>query len=124
MGLLGGTREDTARSTSRREHSVWTRLLAPGEQVQEVFRLPRTTFIFTGRRLILVEEALTGRKVEYQSLPDRSITHFSVDASASFAADADLKIWLAGRAAPIEKGFGANVDIYAVQAVLAQHLPS
>ena len=122
MGLLGGSREDAARSVSRREHSVWTRLLAPGEQVQELYRLPRTTFLFTSRRLILVEEAMTGRRVDYLSIPYRSITHFAVEAGGVFAADADLRIWVAGRTSPVEKSFGADVDVYAVQALLAQHL--
>jgi Bacterial PH domain len=122
VGLIGGSREDAPRPASRREHSVWTRLLAPGEQVQELHRLPRTTLLFTGRRLILVEEAMTGRRVDYVSIPYRSITHFAVEASGVFAAEADLRIWVVGRAAPLEKSFGADVDVYAVQALLAQHL--
>jgi hypothetical protein len=121
--LISGGRDEHAGSSSRREHGVWARLLAPGEQVQDVFRLARTTLIFTGRRLILVEEAMTGRQVDYQSVPYRSITHFSVEAGGVFSPDADLRIWLAGRTAPIEKSFGAEVDVYAVQALLAQRLP-
>lgn len=122
MGLIGGSRDDAPRSLSRREHGVWARLLAPGEQVQELFRLPRTTLIFTGRRLILVEEAMTGRRVDYTTIPYRSVTHFAVEAGGVFANDADLRIWVAGRTAPYEKTFGPDVDVYAVQAVLAHHL--
>ena len=122
MGLIGGSREDASRSISRREHSVWTRLLAPGEQVQQLYRLPRTTMLFTSRRLVLVEEAMTGRKVDYLSIPYRSITHYAVEASGVFSTDADLRIWVAGRTAPVEKSFGADVDVYEVQALLAQHV--
>ena len=122
MGLIGSSRDDQHRSLSRREHGVWTRLLAPGEQVQELFRIPRNVLIFTGRRLLVVEEGLSGRRVEYLSIPYRSITHFSVEAAGIFAADADLRIWVAGRTSPIEKSFGPDVDVYAVQAELAQHL--
>ena len=103
MGLIGGSRDDAPRAVSRREHTVWTRLLAPGEQVQELFRLPRTTLLFTGRRLILVEEAMTGRRVDYLSIPYRSITHFAVEAGGVFSADADLRISVAGRTAPVER---------------------
>lgn len=123
MGLLGGSRDDGQASISRREHSLWGRLLAPGEQLQEICRIPRTTLLFTGRRLILVEEALTGRKVEYVSVPYRSITHFAVEASAAFSSDADLRIWISGRTTPLEKTFRGDVDVYAVQAMLAQRLP-
>jgi hypothetical protein len=97
-------------------------LLAPGEQVQELFRLPRTVLIFTGRRLLIVEEAVSGRQVDYLSIPYRSVTHFAVEATGIFAADADLKIWVAGRASPVERSFGPDVDVYAVQAELAQRI--
>jgi hypothetical protein len=122
VGLISGTRDDAPRSLDRREHGMWNRLLAPGEQIQELRRLSRTVLIFTGRRLVLVEEGVSGRKVEYLSLPYRSITHFSVEASGAFGEDADLRIWVAGRVAPIEKAFGRDVDVYTVQAILAQHL--
>ena len=122
MGLLGGSRDDGPTSISRREHSLWGRLLAPGEQLQEICRIPRTTLLFTGRRLILVEEALTGRKVEYVSVPYRSITHFAVEASGAFSSDADLRIWITGRTTPLEKTFGKDIDVYGIQALLARHL--
>lgn len=122
MGLIGGSREDTS-SSNRREHGVWSRLLAPGESVQEAIRLGRTALVFTGRRLIVVEEGMTGRQVDYLSIPYRSITHFAVEASGQFSQDADLRIWVAGRTAPIEKSFGREADVYAVQALLAQRIP-
>lgn len=121
MALIGA-RDDASRSLDRREQGMWSRLLAPGEQLQELHRLGRTVLLFTGRRLIVVEEGRTGRSVEYLSLPYRSITHFTVDASGPFASDADLRIWVTGRTAPIEKAFGPESDVYAVQASLAQRL--
>ena len=122
MGLIGGARDD-ASSSNRREHGVWAPLLAPGEQVQEAYRLGRTALVFTGRRLIVVEEGMTGRQVDYLSIPYRSITHFAVEASGQFSQDADLRIWVAGRTAPIEKSFGREADVYVVQALLAQRIP-
>jgi len=122
MGLIGSSRDDAARTLSRCEHGLWSRLLAPGEQVQELFQLARTTLIFTGRRLVLVEQPLAGRKVEYLSVPYRSITHFTVEASGPFSSDADLRIWIDGRANPVEKQFGPDVDVYEVQAQIAQRL--
>ena len=122
MGLISGTRDDSPRSIDRREQSMWTRLLAPGEQVQELRRLNRTVLVFTGRRLVIVDEGLAGRNVEYLSVPYRSITCFAVEASGAFGADADLRIWVAGRTQPIEKAFGPDVDVYDVQALLAQHI--
>ncbi len=122
MGLISTSRDDQDRSSSRREHGAWARLMAPGEQIQELFRLPRSVLIFTGRRLLVVDEALSGRQVDYLSIPYRSISHFAVDAAGMFAAEAELRIWVVGRTSPIEKSFGPDVDVYAVQAELAQRI--
>lgn len=124
MGLIGGVRDDAPRALGRRELGPWIRLLAPGEHASELYRLARTTLIFTNRRLIIVEEGLAARQVDYLTIPYRSITHFAVEASGQLSSDADLRIWIAGRTAPIEKSFGGDVDVYAVQALLAQRLPA
>ena len=101
--------------------SAWSRLLGAGEQVLEVYRLTRCTLVFTNRRLVLVDEAMSGRQVEYTSLPYRSISHSSVEAGGPFSPDADLRLWVAGRSTPIERSFGPDVDVYAVQALLVQY---
>lgn len=102
---------------------VWQdygRLLAQGEQVFAGYLLIRDAFVFTDRRLILVDrQGMTGKKVEYHSLPYRNISHFSVETAGTFDLDAELKIWLSGTATPIQKQFGKGVDIYEVQALLA-----
>jgi len=55
--------------------------------------LIRALFVFTNKRLILVDkQGLTGNKVEYHSLPYRIITHFSVETAGHFDLDAELKV--------------------------------
>jgi hypothetical protein len=99
----------------------YTRLLGHGERVQAAYVLIRDTMLFTDRRLILVDkQGITGRKVEYHSIPYRSITHFAVETAGTFDLDAELKIWISGTPAPIEKTFTKGVDIYEVQAILTQ----
>ena len=124
MGLLSPTRDRTdpvADRQSRKEHGAWSRLLGAGEQVLEVFRLSRCTFVLTNRRLVLVDEALSGRRVEYTSLPYRSISHTTIEASGQFSTDADLQLWVVGRTTPLVRQFGPEVDVYAVQALLVQY---
>ena len=124
MGLLSPPRDrtdPTAQRQQRKEHGAWSRLLGAGETVLEVFRLHRTTLIFTNRRLVLVDEAISGRQVEYTSVPYRSISHTSVDAAGQFSPDADLRLWVVGRATPIERSFAPEVDVYAVQALIVQY---
>jgi hypothetical protein len=105
----------------RQQLGVWSRLLGAGEQVLEVFRLSRCTLLFTNRRLVLVDESMSGRQVEYTSLPYRSISHMSVEAGGPFSPDADLRLWVLGRSTPIERQFGPEADVYAVQALLVQY---
>ncbi|WP_210585324.1 PH domain-containing protein [Streptomyces sp. GESEQ-35] len=99
----------------------YARLLGQSEQVHAAYMLVRDTILFTDRRLILVDkQGITGKKVEYHSIPYRSITHFAVETAGTFDLDAELKIWLSGSQTPIEKTFTKGVDIYEVQAILTQ----
>jgi hypothetical protein len=98
-------------------------LLADGEQVVKAFKIIRDLFIFTDKRLILIDkQGLTGRKAEYHSIPYRSISHFSVETAGTFDMDADLKIYVASNPTPIEREFKRGTDLVGVQKTLAQYL--
>ncbi|WP_345384919.1 PH domain-containing protein, partial [Pseudonocardia yuanmonensis] len=123
MGLLDGMLGNASRIDPRAAAQEFGRLLAHGEQVHAAYQLIRDSFLFTDRRLILIDkQGMTGRKVEYHSIPYRSITHFSVETAGTFDLDAELKIWLSGTATPIQKQFGKGVDVYEVQALLSAHV--
>lgn len=106
-------------------HSEFGRLLGQGEQIHMAYQLLRDSFLFTNRRLILVDkQGITGRKVEYHSVLYKSITHFSVETAGSFDLDAELKIWISGNPTPIQKQFSKGVNIYEVQAMLTHFVAS
>lgn len=117
MALFGNAHTiDTA--TAQQD---FARLLGQGEQVHAAYLLIRDTILFTDRRLLLVDkQGITGKKVEYHSVPYRSITHFAVETAGTFDLDAELKIWVSGTSLPIQKTFTKGVDIYEVQAILTQ----
>jgi len=122
VGLLSAGRDRTDGGGDRKEQlSAWSRLLGAGEQVLEVHQSGRCALVFTNRRLVVVDEAMSGRRVEYTSLPYRSISHLSVEADGPFSAEADLRLWVVGRSTPIERQLGPEVDVYAVQALLIQY---
>ncbi|MFD7529411.1 PH domain-containing protein [Streptomyces sp. NPDC059849] len=99
----------------------YARLLGQGEQIHGAYQLIRDAILLTNQRMILIDkQGLTGKKIEYHSLPYRSITHFSVETAGHFDLDAELKIWVSGSSAPIEKTFTKGVNIYEVQAILTQ----
>ena len=55
---------------------------------------------------------MTGKKSEYHSIPYRTITHFSVETTGYFDLDAELKLWLTGAPAPIERNLKKDSNIY------------
>ncbi|MCM3849194.1 MULTISPECIES: PH domain-containing protein [unclassified Pseudonocardia] len=123
MGFLDGVMGNASRIDPAAAAQEFGRLLAPGEQVQAAYQLIRDSFLFTDRRLILVDkQGVTGRKVEYHSVPYRAITHFSVETAGTFDLDAELKIWLSGSSVPLQKQFGKGVDVYEVQALLSTYV--
>lgn len=120
MGILDGIIGNASRIDPAAAGREYGRLLGHGEQVHAAYQLVRDAFLFTDRRLILVDkQGMTGRKVEYHSVPYRSVTHFSVETAGTFDLDAELKIWLSGSPTPIVKQFGKGVDVYEVQALLS-----
>lgn len=97
-------------------------LLTEGENIEIGFKLIRDTFIFTNKRLILVDkQGVTGRKTEYFSVSYKSISRFSIETAGTFDLEAELKIWISSDVKPsIVKKFNKSVNVYDVQRVLAQ----
>ena len=123
MGLLDGLLGNASEIDASKLHTEFVQILAPGERVEKAYQLIRDTFVFTDKRLIFVNrQGLTGRKVEYQSIPYRNIIRFSVETAGSFDLDAELKIWLTGSQSPIQLQFNKKLNIYTVQSVLAGYV--
>lgn len=99
-------------------------LLAPGETLQRAFGLVRDLIVFTDRRVIFVDkQGATGSKVEYLSVPYRSIVMFSLETAGHFDLDAELRIWVSGQPAPIARTLGRNAGAGDIIGLLAQNAP-
>jgi len=123
MGLLDGMLGNASKIDAHKIQAEFAQILAPGERVENAYQLIRDYFVFTDKRLVLVDkQGITGSKVEYHSLPYKSITHFSIETAGTFDLDAELKIWVSGTAAPFQKQFNKKLSIYEVQAVLASYV--
>ncbi len=121
MGLFGSLIGNASNFSPEAATKEYGHLLASGETIEVAYKLVRDMFIFTPKRLILVDvQGMTGKKIEVKSIPYRSITFFSVETTGHFDLDAELKIWISGQESPVEKTFSKSVSIYEVQAVLAQ----
>jgi hypothetical protein len=124
MGLFSALLGNAGAVSQEELVKKYGQLLIDSEEIELGFKLIRDTFIFTNKRLILVDiQGLTGSKVEYKSVTYKSITRFSVETAGTFDLDAELKIWISGEALPsIKKQFNKSVNVYEVQKVLAQHV--
>ncbi|MFD1095572.1 PH domain-containing protein [Salegentibacter chungangensis] len=124
MGILSSILGNAGVVDKEKLTAEYAQLLVEGEDIEIGFKLVRDTFIFTNKRLILIDkQGLTGRKTEYFSVTYRSITRFSVETAGTFDLDAELKIWISGEAQPsIQKRFNKSVNVYDVQKLLAQYV--
>jgi hypothetical protein len=123
MGLFDGMLGNASKVDAGKIQEEFARILAPGERVEHAYQLIRDYFVFTDKRFVLVDkQGLTARKVEYHSIPYRSITHFSIETAGTFDLDAELKIWISGNPVPFRRRFNRKLSIYEVQAVLASYV--
>ena len=123
MGLLDSMMGNASEVDAAKMQEEFARILYPGERVEKAYQLFRDAFIFTDKRLVLVDrQGMTGSKSEYHSIPYKSITHFSVETGGTFDLDAELKIWISGNPVPIQKQFNKRLSIYDVQRVLASYV--
>jgi len=99
-------------------------LLTDSEEIELGFKLVRDTFIFTNKRMIIVDvQGITGSKTEYKSVTYKSISRFSIETAGTFDLDAELKIWISSEANPsIKKQFNKSVNVYEVQKILEHHV--
>ena len=103
--------------------SEFSPLLVEGEEIVGAFKVVRDLFVFTQCRLILADkQGLTGSKVEYHSIPYKSISQFSVETAGLFDMDAELKIYISSNPTPLKKEFKKVTDIIQLQKLLATYV--
>ncbi|MBD0404306.1 PH domain-containing protein [Flammeovirga sp. EKP202] len=94
-----------------------------GETVEAAFKIFRDKWVFTNKRLIVLDvQGLTGKKKEYHSIPYKSITQFLVETAGNFDSDAELKIWLSGQGEPLQYELSSGVDVVSLQKTLAKNV--
>ena len=123
MGLLDGVLGNASKIDASKVQEEFSKVLAPNEKVEHAYQLIRDYFVFTDKRLVLVDkQGMTGSKTEYHSIPYKSITHFSIETGGTFDLDAELNIWISGSSVPFKKQFNKKLSIYEVQSVLAAYV--
>ncbi|MFF2755568.1 PH domain-containing protein [Psychrobacillus sp. NPDC058041] len=123
MGLFDGLMGNASELELDKVEKELEELLATSEKVEHAYKLIRDLIVFTDKRLLLIDkQGMSGKKVEYHSIPYKSIIHFSIETAGTFDLDAELKVWLSGSPTPVQKKFNKSLNIYKVQSVLAQYV--
>jgi len=125
MGLLSGLLGNASEVSGERLERLFDEILIENEQIEKAYQLIRDIFVFTNKRLILVDkQGVTGKKIEFLSIPYSKITKFSKESAGHFDLDAELKIWIGSDPVPVTKEFRRTVNINEVYAVLSKYVLS
>ena len=116
MGLLNALMGNSSEVSSESVANEFAPILIEGETIIKSFKLIRDMFVFTNKRLILVDkQGVTGSKVDFMTIPYKSINYFSKRSANLLDLDAEILIWIKGSDNPIQKDFrkGENInDVY------------
>jgi len=123
MGFLNGLMGNASEVKLEDVQKDFAHMIGESERIEKAYKLIRDMFIFTNKRLILVDkQGITGKKVEYHSYPYKSISHFSIETAGTFDLDAELKFWTSGNPVPVEKKFNKSLNIYELQKILSEYI--
>lgn len=122
MGLFNKILGNASEISQEKLKEKYAKLLVEGEVIELGFKLVRDVYMFTDKRLILIDvQGITGSKVEYKSLPYKHISRFSLESAGTLDLDAELKVWVSSEDQPtVSKKFNRSIDVYAVQRYLAE----
>ena len=86
-------------------------ILADGEEVTETFKTVRDMVIFTTLRIIAINvQGISGKKMDFTSLPYTRIQAFSVETAGTFDLDSELELWFSGMG-KVKFEFKGSIDI-------------
>ncbi|CAI6330905.1 PH domain-containing protein [Bacillus subtilis] len=121
MGFISGLINTASNIKKEKVENELVDILVPDEELEVCFIVIRDLIVFTNKRLIVVDkQGLTGKKVEYMSIPYKSISRFSVETLGRLDIDSELKIWISGSELPVlSKKFTKDDSILDIQKILA-----
>ena len=97
-------------------------LLIEGEQGYLAFKGIRDYIVFTSKRIIAVNvQGLTGKKIDYSSLPYSKIQAWSVETAGRFDRDCELEMWFSGLG-KVRLEFSGSVDIKVLGQIIGDHV--
>jgi hypothetical protein len=103
MGILDALMGNASEADASEINAELSEVLADNEQVMHAYKMVRDLYVFTNKRMIAIDkQGVTGKKVDYLSIPYKSIVQFNVQTAGNFDTDCELKIWVSGQGKSID----------------------
>lgn len=97
-------------------------LLVDDEKVEVAFRTVRDKVVFTSKRIITINvQGVSGRKVDYTTIPYSKIQTFSIETCGTFDLESELNIWISS-VGKIHFEIAGGYDIRSINKLLSKHL--
>ena len=98
-------------------------LLVEGECIIAAFKAIRDSVVFTNKRVIAVNvQGLTGKKVDFTTLPYNKLQAYSVETAGTFDFDCELDLFFSGSIGMVRFEIKGNYDIIALSRLIAGYL--
>ncbi len=97
-------------------------LIIENEEIISAYKGMRDFVVFTTKRAIAVNvQGITGKKVDYTSLPYSKIVAYSVETAGTFDLDAELDLWFSGLG-KVRFEFRGSVDIKQINRTISEYV--
>ncbi|MCC6546618.1 PH domain-containing protein [Candidatus Sumerlaeota bacterium] len=123
MGLMDMLRGNATAADPAKIQQELQPILIQGESVQRAFVFVRDQVVFTDRRMIFVnKQGVTGKKVDWRSIPYSKITSFSAETAGFMDTDAELRVWVGSAQEPIKIEISRGVPIQEIYQVISWYV--
>lgn len=95
-------------------------LIVHGEEILDSYKSMRDGIVFTSMRIIIINvQGITGKKVDYTSIPYKRINVYSIETSGTFDLDAELDLFISGMGS-LRFEFKGKSDIREISRYISQ----
>ena len=97
-------------------------LLVEGENIIAAFKAIRDSVVFTNKRVISINvQGITGKKVDFTSLPYCKVQAYSVETAGTFDLDSELDLFFSG-IGQVRFELKGNCDILGLSKLIASYV--
>lgn len=98
-------------------------LLVEGENIIAAFKAIRDSVVFTNKRVISINvQGITGKKVDFTSLPYSKVQAYSVETAGTFDFDSELDLFFSGGIGQVRFELKGSCDILALSRLIASYI--